>query len=865
MATTETNIAEVDTNGHHSRATTSPSPPATAPAAGLSSHEHEDALPPKKPWSLGPIRRKRREAWQADHRRWLQTKRDEDPHHAFQRSFEILPGSRYLLHNRTPYLIRLVHPTDTRFGEVLLPPFAERVVKGARIRPFEEQLKGHRQRHEIFLRRHDERVTTFDKLILLVWLSLVAVLGVAIYDVLSHGTVARPEFFFLVAGTAIVIVLVLAVAAFQETRRKRDASATATEAGDVAFGIGGAYSDGNETARHAQHLLTLVLVLVVGGVLPVTTILFATDTADFLVMTDGLHVKDGMESRLVSRLIQITYTVILSLFPALLFFQFDRQRAGSLRAGWVRNLFRMDSRMRTIADVNATYGTAMYDASGNSDDSVKVLGGKHSPLIVCTILISLGWTILVVRTESYDFRRTTEAAVATEVAQQAADQANEAAETAATAEAVGDTATAEAAAADAAAAKATAAAAESVAGDLATTSNLGATDDDGDAPPDEGSTEAGGDDTAGDGSISDAAQADAAQADQAVESSKTRETEISSTSFFQVLAPNPSASGMAFLGAYFFGVYLLLRSYFRGDLRAKTYNQITARLVTVVVVAYLMNAILADSGWQESAIWALAFLAGVIPTAVLEFLFKTVGGAAKRIGGGRFTPSRPLEHLDGVDIYDASRLESEGIPDVAALANSNLADLMIRTRLPIGRLVDWADQAALMVVVSPGTTSRLDRRIWALRARGVRTGTDMITAIEDRKGLDAVRKCLRLDPERGSDGIAVDSADDDETVESANDRAGTATNHDAKGTPERRTDPTPVIHQKADLAEMAEAIRRQPVMRQILQWRSSPLDEIDHVWIELPAMGDVPEPSAIYRGPRPNPAEYQHVAEAPGA
>ena len=327
----------------------------------------------------------------------------------FEAAFRIAKDCRYFLSNRTPYLIHIAHP-DPRFGELLLPPLAERVMTGARLQPFEESLLCHRQRHEVLVRRYVETISLVDTLIWVAWLSLVLIGGIAVFDLLQFGTLFRPE----ICAACVIGLIVLAVVLVRGTRReldrKRKASADGTEVGDIAFGIGGSYSDGNETARSARQFLTLSIVLTVGAILPAIGILVGTDANDYLIMDGGLRVKSGLESRMVARCIQITYTCVLSLFPALLFFQFDRLQAGSIRTTWQRALFRMDGRMQTVADIDATYGHAMYEASNNSEDSVRGLGGKNSPIVIATVLIVLGWTVLVIRTESFDFSGTTSAA-----------------------------------------------------------------------------------------------------------------------------------------------------------------------------------------------------------------------------------------------------------------------------------------------------------------------------------------------------------------------------------------------------------------------------------------------------------------------
>ena len=216
---------------------------------------------------------------------------------------------------------------------------------------------------------------------------------------------------------------------------------------------------------------------------------------------------------------------MLSLFPAMLYFQFDRHRVGTLRSQWVRAIFRMDRRMETLADVNARYGDELAEASSYSTDTVRFLGGRNSPIVVATLLISLGWTLLVIQTESFRFDRP------------------------------GDT-------------------------------------------PDR--------------------------------------------PFFEFLVPTPSAATMAFLGAYFFGTYLLLRGYFQGDLRPKIYNQISARLITVVVLAYLIQTLFFDADTPNRAIWAMSFMAGVVPTTTLQQVSRLASTGLGKLKRKQDERRRPL-------------------------------------------------------------------------------------------------------------------------------------------------------------------------------------------------------------------------------
>jgi hypothetical protein len=348
----------------------------------------------------------------------------------------------------------------------------------------------------------------------------------------------------------------------------------------------------------------------IGAVLPALAIFVATDAKDFLVMKGGLRVYPGRESRLVSRVIQVTYTAVFALFPALLYFQFDRQRVGTIRSSWIRAIFRMDKRMATLSDVDARYGDEISEASTYSTDSVRLLGGRHSPIIVATILISLGWTLLVIRTESFDFAGATKVSTIARSADDAAQRAQDAA----SGVAEGKTTPADAAAAASSAAD-QAAAAGNAAAEVANASTgvtLVPTPTTASAPT--------GTDRAATEKVANAATGSAATA-AAAESAIDRP-------FFQLLVSDPSAATMAFLGAYFFAVYLILRGYFRGDLRPKLYNQITARLVTVVVLAYLINVLFSATG-SSTYLLMLSFLAGVVPTTVLQQIGTLVGRARR--------------------------------------------------------------------------------------------------------------------------------------------------------------------------------------------------------------------------------------------
>lgn len=211
-----------------------------------------------------------------------------------------------------------------------------------------------------------------------------------------------------------------------------------------------------------------------------------------------------------------------------------------------------------------------------------------------------------------------------------------------------------------------------------------------------------------------------------------------------LLTPRPTASTYAFLGAYFFTLNHVMRGYVRGDLRPKTYAQVAARTVCVVILAFVLERLVLAAGGAEAspALLALAFLAGVVPETVLirlEDLVRgiTHTGRSRRLIG-RLAPiyeTNPLTQLEGIDIYDRARLMDEGVTNVEGLAHHDLVELMLKTRIPASRLVDWVDQAILYIHCPSDDEERAEtgrkagpqvRRL--LRDYGIRTATDLVRA-----------------------------------------------------------------------------------------------------------------------------------------
>ena len=212
-------------------------------------------------------------------------------------TFQIEPGERYALHNRTPCEIVLGDPAS---GELSLPPLAERIILGARLAPFADLLRGPRQRHLLRVRGYvppDEAHWPT----LVVWVVVLGLLALTVVEVVVMGTLWRLEVALALVVAAATVAYVLWRAARQERARRQAEMVADDKDGDIEYGVGGSFYDGNQTAQRTKHTFLLLLVVTVGAVLPAIAIFAGTDMKSFVHFEGGLRVDDGLESRMASR------------------------------------------------------------------------------------------------------------------------------------------------------------------------------------------------------------------------------------------------------------------------------------------------------------------------------------------------------------------------------------------------------------------------------------------------------------------------------------------------------------------------------------------------------------------------------------
>jgi len=208
-----------------------------------------------------------------------------------------------------------------------------------------------------------------------------------------------------------------------------------------------------------------------------------------------------------------------------------------------------------------------------------------------------------------------------------------------------------------------------------------------------------------------------------------------------------------FLGAYTFILQMLIRRFFQSDLRPGAYAHAMLRIIVVLIIVATLHELFHLRDLRTEAV--VAFVVGFFPLVGMQALQRTAA-AALRASVPSLSHPYPLNQIDGLSIWYEARLLEVGIEDMQSLATANFVDVILHTRVPVGRLVDWVDQAHLYLHLDRIERGRVEHWI-AKRRNASPSGTDA-KGNASPSGTDT----------KGKDSVVHGSADD------AN-RAGTRT------------------------------------------------------------------------------------------
>ena len=215
-----------------------------------------------------------------------------------------------------------------------------------------------------------------------------------------------------------------------------------------------------------------------------------------------------------------------------------------------------------------------------------------------------------------------------------------------------------------------------------------------------------------------------------------------------VLCPTKLTVHFAFLGAYFFALQMMFRRYVLKDLRANAFMATTMRIILAVIGTWailqgvtLMDIMDKEINENSSQMLVIGFVIGAFPPVAWEMIqiaFRKATGAKYLVPS--LSSEMPVSELDGLTVWHEARLQEEDVENVPNMATADIVDLMLHTRFPPDRIIDWVDQAILYTQLGidkrkadeQGLTIQKTRRL-QLGAHGIRTASALLEAYDKSK------------------------------------------------------------------------------------------------------------------------------------
>ncbi len=164
--------------------------------------------------------------------------------------------------------------------------------------------------------------------------------------------------------------------------------------------------------------------------------------------------------------------------------------------------------------------------------------------------------------------------------------------------------------------------------------------------------------------------------------------------------------GLAFLGAYLWGLQEIIRRYFANDLVPGVYYTLGVRMIFAAIVALLVYHIIGgfenavpgvdlSDGVGGTILPLVAFLIGIFPQRALQYFTDKISMFAQTEKAA--AQEIPLELIQGISVTDRMRLREEAVDSCFDLAHADFVRLLFTTPFPPKQLIDWIMQAKLCV------------------------------------------------------------------------------------------------------------------------------------------------------------------------
>lgn len=96
-------------------------------------------------------------------------------------------------------------------------------------------------------------------------------------------------------------------------------------------------------------------------------------------------------------LVFVVFVGVVSTLPAMLYFLFDEQRMQCVRENFFREVMRLDPAMQTVDDAEAAYEPLVQEVFGGRRKG-SILSLSVTPVLLSTLLVTLGWTAALLPT-----------------------------------------------------------------------------------------------------------------------------------------------------------------------------------------------------------------------------------------------------------------------------------------------------------------------------------------------------------------------------------------------------------------------------------------------------------------------------------
>lgn len=197
------------------------------------------------------------------------------------------------------------------------------------------------------------------------------------------------------------------------------------------------------------------------------------------------------------------------------------------------------------------------------------------------------------------------------------------------------------------------------------------------------------------------------------------------------------------LGAYIYSVHLTYRRFLTYDLTPSVYiftsNRFWLAMTVGAIVGVGLGTILSTTGVPFNANLAIVsvvvFFIGFFPERGVNWLAIT----AKRTLNLQVevTKELRLSEIEGLSMWHQGRLNQEGIENVQNLASADVPALVASTPFTLNQIIDWVDQAVLLVNAS-------QEQVAGLEKVGLRCASDVLTIAEDETNLEKLSQATNL-------------------------------------------------------------------------------------------------------------------------